>query len=176
MNVNRGTSRFAAPAICLILLMAVTLCAAGKSVPLFHIERSKNANIVKYDALLTPGGSLDPKKPVDVYWVLLAEKGQREALNWIQKKKAYGFDIEPAKDGKGFMMMLKPMRERPIRVFMEGDAVHAGLTIGGKSGYLEKLFINSEEGSMMPKVIYIELFGKDAATGEALYEKILPKD
>jgi len=157
------------------MLSALGAWAAGTTVPLFHIERSKNANIVKYDARLTSAGDLDPKEPVEVYWILVADKGQRESLNWLQKKKAYGFDMEPARDGKGFMMMLKPMRERPIHVFKEGDSVHAELSIAGKIGYLEKLFIKSEEGAMLPKVIYIELFGKDAATGVALYEKIVPK-
>jgi len=176
MNVNTGMIRFAAMVFCAMMGIAMGLCAKGASVPLFHIERSKNANIVQYDARLTPDGSLDPKEPVEVYWILLAEKGQRETLSWIQKKKAYGFDIEPSKVGKGFVMMLKPMRERPIHVFKDGDSVHAELSIGGRHGYLEKLFIKSEEGAMLPKVIYIELFGKDAATGVALYEKIVPKD
>jgi len=45
--------------------------AQKKTQPLFIIERSKNANIVHYDAQLTASGKLDPNEPVIVYWVLL---------------------------------------------------------------------------------------------------------
>ena len=47
--------------------------AAGTNQSLFVIERSKNANVVQYDARLTADGVLDPKEPVKVYWILLAE-------------------------------------------------------------------------------------------------------
>jgi len=66
--------------------------AQAKTQPLFIIERSKNANVVHYDARLDADGRLDPKEPVVAYWIMLAEDGRRENLNWIEKRKAYGFD------------------------------------------------------------------------------------
>ena len=47
--------------------------------------------------------------------------------------------------------------------------------IDGKPSMLEKLYVNSTEGRSLPKVNYIELFGKDLETGEKRYEKLLPK-
>ena len=38
---------------------------------LFRIERSKNANILQYDAQIGPDGKLNKKEPVIVYCVLL---------------------------------------------------------------------------------------------------------
>lgn len=165
--------------LCLTLFLlpsAAGLCTARRDVALFYIERSKNANIVRYDARLMPDGALDAKQPVVGYWVLLADKGQRKDLSWLEKKKAYGFNVEPDKGGKGFVMLFKPMHERPIHVYKDGDFVRAELAIGGKPGFLDKLFIKSEEGAWLPKVIYIELFGKDTTTGKPLYEKIIPKN
>ena len=59
--------------------------------PLFIIERSKNTNVVHYDARLTADGKLDPEEPVIAYYVMLAEDGRRKELSWIEKKMAYGF-------------------------------------------------------------------------------------
>ena len=58
---------------------------------LFRIERSTNANIVVYDALVEADGNLPKKNPIDVYWVRLAEEGQRKNLNGIERRMAYGF-------------------------------------------------------------------------------------
>src|SRR4030043_353480 len=73
---------------------------------LFIIERSKNANVVHYDARLTADGKLDPKEPVIAYWILLAEDGRRKGLSWIEKKMAYGFTIKPDRSVKGYKMTL----------------------------------------------------------------------
>jgi len=55
---------------------------------LFRIERSKNANVVQYDAQLTPEGKLKPEKPVIAYWIMNANSGEKEDLNWVEKKMA----------------------------------------------------------------------------------------
>ncbi|MFB3077782.1 MAG: DUF4833 domain-containing protein [Lysobacterales bacterium] len=58
---------------------------------LFKIERSKNANIVQYDARVLPDGKLDPDKPVVGYWIRLAEDGRKMKLRFLEKRFAYGF-------------------------------------------------------------------------------------
>ena len=83
-------------------LLAAPAAAQMKTQPLFIIERSKNANVVHYDARLTADGKLDPREPVIAYWVLSAEDGRREELSWIEKKKAYGFDMKPDPSVKGY--------------------------------------------------------------------------
>jgi hypothetical protein len=142
--------------------------------PLFIIERSKNANVVHYDARLDADGKLDPKEPVIAYWIMLAEDGRREELNWIEKRKAYGFDIKPDRSGNGYRMTVVSAPDRPITVKQEGQVVRAELVIDGRPAVLEKMYINSSEGLMGPKVHYIELHGKDIQTGEKRFEKIVP--
>jgi hypothetical protein len=61
---------------------------------LFHIERSKNASIVQYDALLDSNGDLLAKEPVDGYWIRHAEQGEVATLTWVQKKFAYGYKVK----------------------------------------------------------------------------------
>ena len=149
--------------------------AQKKTQPLFIIERSKNANVVHYDAQLTADGKLEANEPVIAYWVLLAEDGRREELNWIEKKKAYGFHITPDPSAKGFQMTLVSVPEGTIIVRKEGDTARAERDIDGHPAILEKIYINAADGLFGPKVNYIELYGKDIKTGEKRYQKIVKK-
>jgi hypothetical protein len=147
--------------------------AQEKTRPLFIIERSKNANVVHYDARLTADGKVDPNEPVIAYWVLLAEDGRRQELDWIEKKKAYGFHIKPDPSVKGFQMTIVAVPQGQIIVKKDGDAVRAELVIDGHPAILEKIYINATDGLFGPKVHYIELYGKDLKTGEKCYQKIV---
>ncbi|MGZ6240418.1 MAG: DUF4833 domain-containing protein [Syntrophales bacterium] len=154
---------------------AATTAAHKKTQPLFIIERSTNANVVHYDARLTADGKLDPKEPVVAYWVLGAEDGRREELSWIEKKKAYGFDIKPDPSVKGYKMTLVGDPQLQITVKKEEDAVRAEAVIDGRPAVLEKIYIKASDGVTGPKVEYIELYGKDLQAGGKRYQKIVPK-
>ncbi len=158
-----------------LALLAAPAAAQIITQPLFIIERSKNANVVHYDARLTADGKLDPKEPVIAYWVLLAEDGRREELSWLEKKKAYGFGIKPDPSVNGYKMTLVAAPQRQITVKKEGDAFRAEGVIDGRPAVLEKMYIKASDGLMGPKVQYIGLYGKDLQTGGKRYEKIVPK-
>ncbi len=79
---------------------------------LFVIERGKNANIVRYDAVQDPDGALLPEAPVRAYWVLLAEDGRTKELGWLERKKAYGFDIAPGPEAGSYLLRLAASPER----------------------------------------------------------------
>lgn len=161
---------------CSILVFGLVLAsvwAEGKNQSLFVIERSKNANIVRYDACLTADGVLDSKEPVKVYWILLAEDGRHEKLSLVEWK-GYGFNIKRDALEKSWVMTLEVYQKREIIVRQTGTVVRAEIVIDGKPSILEKLYINSTEGRFLPTVNYVELFGKDLETGEKRYEKLLP--
>ena len=158
-----------------LALLAAPAAAQMKTSPLFIIERSKNANVVHYDARLTADGKLDPREPVIAYWVLSAEDGRREELSWIEKKKAYGVDIKPDPSVKGYKLTLGAAPQQQITVRKEGAAVRAEGIIDGRPAVLEKMYIKASDGLTGPKVEYIELYGKDLQTGKKRYQKIVPK-
>jgi hypothetical protein len=149
--------------------------AQKKTQPLFIIERSKNANVVHYDARLTADGKLDPNEPVIAYRVMIAEDGRRQELDWIEKRKAYGFHITPDPSVIGYKMALVSVPQGQITVKKDGDAIRAELVIDGRPAVLEKIYINATDGLLRPKVHYIELYGKDLKTGEKRYQKIVNK-
>ena len=158
-----------------LALLAAPAAAQITTSPLFIIERSKNANVVHYDAQLTADGKLDPKEPVIAYWVLLAKDGRREKLSWVEKKKAYGFTIKPDPSVNGYKMTLVAAPKKQIIVKKEKETVLAEAVIEGRPAVLEKMYINASDGLTGPKVQYIEVHGKDLQTGEKLREKMVPK-
>jgi len=158
-----------------LALLASPAAAQIKTSPLFIIERSKNANVVHYDARLTADGKLDPEEPVIAYWVRLAEDGRREKLSWIEKKNAYGFTIKPDSSVNGYKMTLVAAPEQQITVKKGQDAVRAEAVIDGRPAVLEKMYINVSDGLTGPKIQYIEVSGKDLQTGEKRRERIMPK-
>ena len=143
--------------------------------PLFIIERSKNANVVHYDARITADGRLDPEEPVVAYFVLLAVDGRRKELREIEKKMAYGFDIRPDPSAGGYTMTMVAVPEHPITVKKSGDVVWAEIVIDGRPAIIEKMYINSSDGFPWPEVHYIELYGRDVQTAEKRFERITPK-
>jgi len=160
------------------LLLLLTLQAGGALADdltaqrLFHIERNTNANIVVYDAMVLPNGNLREKDPVEVYWVRLAEEGQRKKLKGIEKKLAYGFKVE-SREGNRLMLDMVADVGRTVEVGLHDDVYRAFMTIDGHRALLDRIYIFAE-GSFKPKVKYLELFGVDVETGGDLYEKLEP--
>ena len=161
--------------VVVFLAATVVPVQAQTTKPLFIIERSKNANVVHYDARLTPKGRLDPGEPVLVYWIMLAEDGRREPLNWLERQKAYGFRVEPDKSRRVFRLRLMAYPEREIRIYQNETRVVAEMRIDGNPALLERIYIASTEGRSLPTVKYVELFGRDLNSNDARYEKIVPK-
>ncbi len=148
--------------------------AAEKTDPLlFTIERNTNANVVHYDANLTAGGDLDPARPVTVYWVLLAEDGRRENLNWLEKKKAYGVKTLPAADGYTLKLAAAPWL--PLTVKMSGGSARVEGLINGRPAVMERMFIQARKRLLGQKVEYIDLYGTDLESGEKRNERVIPK-
>lgn len=139
---------------------------------LFRIARNKNANEIVYQARQAEPGTLDPEEPVEAYWLMLAEDGHREGMNFIESMMAYGFSAEPAGEGEGFLVTLKAKKDRPLRVTVRDGCPVALARIGRAEGVLRRIFVHATGAALVPRVDYVELFGVDPATGRELYEKI----
>jgi len=155
-------------------LAAPVLANGPRTEPLFRIERSKNANVVQYDARLRGDGRLDPEQPVVGYWIRLAEDGRREELSWIQRRFAYGFTARTDRDTDRAVLEMAADIGRKLIVYRQGGVYRAETRIDGRPAFLEKLFVQSIEGGWRPKVEYIDLFGTDVETGEVRSERFVP--
>jgi Domain of unknown function (DUF4833) len=164
-------------AVLAVLAVAVSTAfsALGQSSQkLFFIQRSKNAAEVHYDARVNADGSLNAKDPIDSYWLNKSPAGDtRDSITFFQKI-AYGFDTEPT--GKGtYFLKLKAFGERPMWIVKGGDRWRVQTAIAGKQAYMSRIYVATDESGVMPKVLYVDVFGEDMATGAALTEHIVKK-
>ena len=150
---------------------AVIGVAQVKSVPLFTIEKSSNANRVQYDARVTAEGHFDPHQPVVAYWIMAAENGRRQELNILEKAKAYGFTLH--QDGvDSYRLWVVSHREKEIHVYRDGSTVRAEAVIGGRLALVEKIFIQMHKSFMLSLPDFGEMFGFDKETGERRIERV----
>jgi len=183
MSLIGKFSRFQWQHVPVTVLLALPLVGASETpVPvanpcpehLFVIERSKNANIVVYDANRGSTGDFAASKPVVAYWLLNGDKGKREELNLVEWQRAYGFDIKPGSAPGTFAMAFKADRKRRLTIrTLNGCPVVTG-PIDGHEGILHRMFVQSNESFIPPKVEYVEFFGEDSKTAIPLYEKSIP--
>jgi hypothetical protein len=152
-------------------LVAPRLFAAS-SRELFTLGRSKNANVVKYVVRTGADGCLDATRPIDAYWLMLAENGRREELTWTERKLAYGFSVSE-QTSQGLTLHLSACTARALRVRAAQGAFHAELEIAGQPALLQRIFVHTEEGLLLPRVRYIELTGLTAAA-RRVTERVVP--
>jgi hypothetical protein len=159
----------------LIFLLGVAGWAMGqgRTVPLFTIEKSSNANRVQYEARLRPDGHIDPNQPVAAYWIMAAENGRRQELNILERAKAYGFTIHPDKLPDSYWLRVVSHREKEIHVYADGATVKAEAVIGGRIALVDKIFIQMRTSFLISFPAFGEMFGFDKETGERRYEKVL---
>jgi hypothetical protein len=137
---------------------------------LFFIQRSKNANEVHYDARVNADGTLDPKDPVEGYWINKAEDGSRKPISLIQRV-AYGFSVDMGTTTH--TMKLKAFPDRPLTLARVNGRWRAQTNISGKQAYMKRLYVATDESGVMPKVLYVDVFGEDVGSGAALQEHIV---
>jgi hypothetical protein len=136
---------------------------------LFFIERSKNANLVQYDIRLRE--NTDLPESISVYWIL--ENGKREELNRIEREYAYGILRQERFDKDRFKLVVAGLKGLEIIVERMNDSFKATVSINGRESILEKVYIKSEEKlTGLPKILYIDLFGRTKQMGLPIKERI----
>ena len=141
---------------------------------LFVVERSKNKNIVAYDAKRGPSGDWDSSQPVVVYWLLNGDKDKREELTSIERDRAYGVEVTPGDAPGTYTMVFKSQPKRHFTVRMLNGCPAVTVPLKGHSAILHKLYVKAKETLVLPKVDYIEFYGEDAHTGKPIEEKFKP--
>ena len=155
------------------LSLAAPRLFAASSRELFTLGRSKNANVVKYVARCSAEGCLDAARPIDAYWLMLAENGRREELTWTERKLAYGFSVSE-QTSQGLLLHLSACTARELRVRSADGAFRAELELAGQRAFLQRIFVHTEEGLLLPRVRFIELTGLTAAA-RRVTERVVPR-
>lgn len=137
---------------------------------LFHVERSKNKNIVCYDVNLN-GAALDITEPIKVYWINREDRiGERDGLSAIQKKLAFGYKVK-SKDGSSAHIAINACPDRDIKIEKDIKSYKCFTQIDKQAAVLTKIFVKTKDSNSL-KVEYVELSGISLISGKPINEKI----
>ncbi len=168
------------PLTILVVLLLVFLswvsgwALCDKKAPLFRIERNKNKNIVQYDACLLQNNNISESDPVHAYWVLA--NGKKEELSLVESKEAYGIGSKEKLGENKFRIVLAALKDRDIIVERIKGKYKALVKINAESSVLERVYVQSQEQTAgLPKVQYVDLFGRSVRTNKPVKERITPK-
>jgi hypothetical protein len=174
VSIMKVVTGFAALMLVCLFTPSLALEGGTRDRPLFIIERSKNANVVRYDIRLTAEGTPDPGKPIIAYWIRMAEDGRKRPLKWIEKQLAYGFEARYDSQQDVIFMEMVADTQRSIRVYRHEGLYRAETRIGGRPAFIRKIYVKSTETGLMPRVDYIDFYGIDVKTGAPRYERHVP--
>lgn len=137
---------------------------------LFHIERSKNKNLVCYDVNLTDG-KLNTKDPLNIYWVDREEKpGETKKLNAMQKRLAYGYKLISQGDDSCEITLSAYSGKVLTIQKIEGKYV-CTLMMNNQAAILQSLYVKAKESNSL-SVEYVELKGLSIDTKQPVTERV----
>jgi len=140
---------------------------------LFHIERSKNKNIVCYDLNPDATGAPDEKKPLTVYWINREKHpGRRGELSFIQEKFAYGYKVKGKQDGI-ISIELNATKNRTITIERFEEKYVCRIEINQQPSILQKIYVKSKTNNSL-QVEYVDIEGFDLTSGAAVAERFFP--
>lgn len=145
---------------------------------LFYIARSKNENIVVYEANVV-NNEFHSKNPVNVYWLDIdpayvkknRAKGittDKSELNTLENNFAYGVSCEPytgpeTNNQQGYKIKLVALPERIVYIYKSNDnngqvLIKAYMYINKKLANIERIYVKSTDRMIgLPKVDYAEV-------------------
>ncbi len=140
---------------------------------LFHIERSKNRNIVCYDLNVDAIGVPDEKMPLSVYWVNREEHpGQHGSLSYIQQKLAYGYTVIGKQNGV-ITIELNAVKNKKVTIEQNDQKYICQTEINKQPSALLKIYVKTKTSNSL-QVEYVDIQGVNLATGTPVTERITP--
>jgi hypothetical protein len=155
----------------------------------FRIERNKNQNVVVYEGVLLEDGTINPQKPIDVYWQKIdpeyikktrasGKNDDRQELMYVESMFAYGISTRPADTAGEHILTLValPKRELTLRIDPDSNNMPRAFAQSGEHYCrITRIWVQSIERTFaLPKVEYVLVEGVDVKTGEVVVEKIIP--
>lgn len=142
---------------------------------LFHIERSRDANVIRYELNFDEHHQLSTDKPVKAYWVKYAADGCMRPLTWVQRKYAYGLNFEYV-SSDSVVFTFVSYKKRTFELVRDVNGLMQAYTVcKGERVKVEKIFVQIDGGSFwLPEISKVELHGIDPKTQVAKVEVIRP--
>lgn len=145
---------------------------AGNPKQLFYLQRTSNTNTIVYE-LNYKNGLLDEDEPVHVFWIRYNEKGQKEELNFIQRKFAYGIKSNLIAQDKYKLNFVSYKKYAMYLMKGSDNKYNVYANINQKHAILDRIFVKINGGSLFsPNIEYVEIKGVDPTTGLEVRERL----
>ncbi|MES1911106.1 MAG: hypothetical protein MHM6MM_003591 [Cercozoa sp. M6MM] len=131
------------------------------------ISRSKNANLVVYEANIGPDGELVRDEPVLVYWLKIEpsyrqanrRKGKsddRQELSVLEWRMAYGISHQWHHDACEISFVALPERKCMLRI-VEGRP--RAVSLADDTAFMTQIYVQAKERmfGLLPKVEYVDI-------------------
>jgi hypothetical protein len=138
---------------------------------LFFLQRSMNANTIVYAVRLDENGEINARSPIDVYWRRFNGRGERKELGMLERNIAFGVNTKPGENPGEYLIEFKALKSRFMTLFLDqnGKARLSG-KMGSRLVNPTYIFVDLDDNSLIPRVKYLYLHGRDMKTGQALRE------
>lgn len=137
---------------------------------LFYVQRSMNANTVVYAANFRADGTLDPRRPVQAFWRRFNTTGERKPLGFMEDRFAFGVRTRRIREGE-FEIRLVAYPERTMIVRQSGPGgATVEMRMGARVVRPVYVYVELDEGGLIPSVTGLKFFGRDIADGKAVIE------
>lgn len=143
----------------------------------FYLQLSDKTDTVVYAVNRRADGTADTSDPVQVYWRMYEQGGEKRALTFLQRSLAFGVQLTPSKDIPGdYIARLNAYPNIPVLVAESGDGtVQAYMSIAGKPAQLVCVYVERRiQLGFVPQVLYIDFFGRDLADGKKVVGRLKP--
>jgi len=145
---------------------------SGNPNQLFYLQRTSNTNTIVCELNLEKG-LLNAEDPIHVFWLRYSDQGQREELNYIQRKFAYGIKATLLAKDKYELHFVAYKKYKMYLMKGNNNKFNVYGTINKKEAILNRIFVKISGGSFWtPNVEYVELKGIDPATGKEVMERM----
>ena len=141
---------------------------------LFYLQRDPNTNTIICELNVDSKGKLNDDEPIKVYWIRYQDENEVKALNYVQRKFAYGVESKAIGNNE-YKLNFVSYKKFPMYLMKsKGDnKYHVYVTANNKRIQLERIFLRIEGGTFwVPNVKYVELKGTNPTTGAAITERI----
>jgi hypothetical protein len=142
---------------------------------LFHIERSRDADEIFYEAKLGCTGNLNIRNPIEIYWMKNTLGGTKEPLTLIQRRYSYGLKfLEVSEAAAIFQFVSFPETNFELRKNSDG-IFRVFTTFNGSELEVNSLYVYFAGGSFWrPVISSVKLIGKETETGKSIVEALNP--
>lgn len=145
---------------------------SGISNQLFYLQRTPNTNTIVCELNLK-NGKLDTQTPIHVFWLRYGDKGQREELDYIQRKFAYGISNRKIAENQYELNFVSYKKYKMYLQLAADGKFHVYTLINKKMCILNKIYIEIKGGTFwVPHVEYVEISGTQPAANQPEIERL----